>query len=92
MQHFLAPTSTLFQVASQFNCLGVPGPHLVDVADYRQDQTHGPSAALSAFLATLARHYTAPDGQGGRFTQSPKHQVDLLAEALPADLDRVKNG
>jgi hypothetical protein len=38
------------------------------------------------------RHYAAPDGRGGRFTKSPKHQLDLLAEALPADLGRVNNG
>lgn len=88
----MAPASTLFQVASQFNCLEAPSPRLVDVASYRYDSTQGPRAALSAFPATLVRHYAAPDGQGGRFTQSPKHQLDLLAEALPADLGRVKIG
>jgi hypothetical protein len=65
---------------------------LVDVASNRYDPTQGPRAALSAFPATLVRHYAAPDGRGGRFTQSPKHQLDLLAEALPADLGRVKTG
>jgi len=88
----MAPASTLFQVASQFNCLEAPGPRLVDVADYLYDRTQGPRAALSAFPATLVRHYAAPDGRGGRFTQSLTHQIDLLAEALPADLGRVKNG
>jgi len=65
---------------------------LVDVADYQHDPTQGPRAALSAFPATLVRHYAAPDGQGGRFTQSPKHQIDLLTEALPTNLGRVNNG
>jgi hypothetical protein len=88
----MAPASTLFQVASQFNCLEAPSPRLVDVADYLYDPTQGPRAALSAFSATLVRHYAAPDGRGRRFTQSPKHQIDLPAEALPADLGRVKNG
>ena len=88
----MAPASTLFQIASQFNCLEAPSPRLVDVASYRYDSTQGPRAALSAFPATLVRRYAAPDGQGGRFTQSPKHQLDLLAEALPADLGRVKIG
>lgn len=88
----MAPASTLFQVASQFNCLEAPSPRLVDVADYLYDPTQGPRAALSAFPATLVRHYAAPDGRGGRFTQSPEHQIDLLGEVLPSDLGRVDNG
>src|SRR4051812_35909819 len=33
---------TLFQVASQFNCLESPGPFVVPVADYFHDLTQGP--------------------------------------------------
>lgn len=89
----MAPAGTLFQVASQFNCLEAPSPHrLATVAEYLDDPTQGPRAAVSAFPAALVRHYAAPDGHGGRFTQTDDHQINLLAEALPVDLGRVTGG
>jgi hypothetical protein len=84
---------TLFQVASQFNCLESPGPHVVAVRGYFDDPTQGPRASISAFPGTLLRHYQAPDGLSGAFTQqSEGPQVDLLADVLPENLARVKNG
>lgn len=50
---------TVFQVASQFNCLEAPGPRVVPVADYFHDSTQGPRASISAFPGTLLRHYVA---------------------------------
>lgn len=88
----MAASDTLFQVASQFNCLESPGPHLARVADYLSDNTQGPRASISAFPGTLVRHYAAPDGAGGRFTQEPARQVDLLADALPPEVGRVVSG
>ena len=44
-----APPGSLFQVASQFNCLEAPGACVVDVADYLHDPTQGPRASVSAF-------------------------------------------
>ena len=87
-----AASGTLFQVASQFNCLESPGPYLVAVADYVHDSTQGPRASISAFPGTLVRHYAAPDGVGGTFTQSPDRQLDLLADVLPPEVGRVRNG
>jgi hypothetical protein len=87
-----APASTLFQAASQFNCLESPGPYLVDVASYLSDPTQGPRASISAFPGTLVRHYAAPDGEGGRFVQTQERQLDLLARALPAAIGRVESG
>lgn len=73
----------LFQVASQFNCLESPSPYLVPVADYFNDFTQGPRASISAFPATLLRHYAAPAPGGGRFVQGDGgRQVDLLADAF----------
>lgn len=84
---------TLFQVASQFNCLEAPGPHVVPVRGYFDDPTQGPRASISAFPGTLLRHYGAPDGAGGRFTQSTEGaQIDLLREAVPGGLARVNQG
>ncbi|MGC5627400.1 hypothetical protein ACPYO6_04000 [Georgenia sp. Z1344] len=87
-----AAGGTLFQVASQFNCLESPGPSLVPVADYLSDPTQGPRASIGAFPGTLLRHYAAPDGAGGTFEQRAGRQVDLLADALPAHLGAVRSG
>jgi hypothetical protein len=73
---------TLFQVASQFNCLESSGPRVTNVANYFHDFTQGPRASISAFPATLLRHYRAP-GAGGRsfVQQTDGEQIDLLADA-----------
>jgi hypothetical protein len=84
---------SLFQVASQFNCLESPGPYLVPVADYVHDPTQGPRASISAFPATLLRHYAAPGPQGERFIQSSHtRQIDLLADVFAPAPSPVRNG
>lgn len=88
----LAAEGTLFQVASQFNCLEAPSEHgLVPVAEYFQDPTQGPRASISAYPGTLVRHYAAP-GDGGRFVQTRARQLNLLARALPARFGSVEGG
>jgi hypothetical protein len=83
----------LFQVASQFNCLESPGPYLARVADYFNDYTQGPRASVSAFTATLLRHYAAPDAGGGRFVQGTGgRQIDLLADVFRSDSSPVRSG
>lgn len=73
---------TLFQVASQFNCLESPDAYITAVADYFDDYTQGPRASISAFPATLLRHYSAPDERGSYFVQhTDGPQIDLLEEA-----------
>jgi hypothetical protein len=73
---------TLFQVASQFNCLESPGPYVTRVSDYFHDPTQGPRASVSAFPATLLRHYWAPGPHGDRFAQETGGpQIGLLADA-----------
>lgn len=86
-----ADGATLFQVASQFNCLEAPGAHLVPVADYVHDPTQGPRAAVSAFPGTFQRHYRAPDPDGARFVQGAGGALDLLATAL-GDAARTVHG
>jgi hypothetical protein len=71
----MAPPDSLFQVASQFNCLEAPGPWLVRVANYFSDPTQGPRASISAFPGTLLRHYRAP------FVQTNDQQINLLHAA-----------
>lgn len=81
LQSTAAP-GTLFQVASQFNCLESPGPYLADVAGYFGDPTQGPRASISAYPATLLRRYAAPAADGSRFAQRDDRQVELLADAI----------
>jgi hypothetical protein len=83
-------SNTLFQVASQFNCLESPGQHVTAVMNYFSDLTQGPRASISAFPATLLRHYRAPDADGTKFVQHTNgKQVDLLKDACPGI---VRNG
>jgi hypothetical protein len=82
---------TLFQVASQFNCLESPGPYVVPVADYFSDPTQGPRASISAFPATLLRHNSAPHGTGARIVQETDGpQIDLLSDVT--DFSFSRNG
>lgn len=88
-----APPGSLFQVASQFNCLEAPGPAIVPVADYLHDSTQGPRAAISAFPGTLVRHYAAPAGDGDRFVQTTDgRQLELLGAVCDPGIATVRNG
>jgi hypothetical protein len=86
-------TGTLFQVASQFNCLESPGPRITSVESYLRDPTQGPRASISAFPGTLLRHYAAPGPRGDRFVQTNDgQQIELLGDVCHPDLARVRNG
>jgi hypothetical protein len=88
-----APPGTLFQVASQFNCLESPGAYIADVADYVHDPTQGPRASISAWPGTLVRHYAAPAADGSRFVQTGSGpQIDLLAEVCDPGVAAVRSG
>jgi hypothetical protein len=87
-----ASPASLFQVASQFNCLEAPDAMVVPVEAYFRDPTQGPRASISAFPGTLLRHYAAPAADGTRFVQSAQRQLNLLAEALPERVGRVNSG
>src|SRR5262249_24955856 len=87
-----APPGSLFQAASQFNCLESPGPYLTPVVQYFRDNTQGPRASISAFPGTLLRHYAAPGSHGERFVQTEKKQLNLLADAFSPEVARVQSG
>lgn len=80
-----APAGSLFQVASQFNCLEAPDACITPVADYLHDPTQGPRASISAFPGTFVRHYSAPAAGGARFVQSTGGPQINLLEELCAD-------
>lgn len=87
-----ADEATLFQVASQFNCLEAPSARLVKVQNYFHDPTQGPRASISAFPGTLLRHYAAPARDGSRFLQSDSHQLNLLRRLAWDDAATVESG
>src|SRR5579872_2304178 len=86
-----APPGSLFQAASQFNCLESPGPYVTPVVQYFRDHTQGPRASISAFPGTLLRHYAAPGADGRRFVQTDDQQLNLLADAFGLDVARVQS-
>jgi len=87
-----APPGTLFQVASQFNCLEAPGPSIVPVRRYLDDHTQGPRASISAFPGTYWRHHRAPSVDGGFFAQTDTRCINLLADAVPVSVAEVRSG
>jgi hypothetical protein len=88
-----APPGSLFQVASQYNCLESPAPCVTEIAHYPSDSTQGPRASISAFPGTFVRHYAAPRGDGTRFVQeSDREQINLLASFCQPGLATVCNG
>lgn len=87
-----APAGTLFQVASQLDCLEAIGPQIAPIASYFQDSTQGPRAAISAFPGTFLRHYAAPDGHGGRFVQRDERCLNLLADVFDETVASVRSG
>jgi hypothetical protein len=84
---------TLFQVASQFNCLESTGPWVSPVERYLSDPTQGPRASISALPGTLLRHYAAPGVNGERFVQtSDASQIELLGDVCDPGVATVRNG
>lgn len=87
------PDESLYQVASQLNCLEAMGPHIAAVASYFGDPTQGPRAAVSAFPATLSRHYRAPAPDGSRFVQTTNgRQIELLSAVCRPGVAQVESG
>lgn len=88
-----AGEGTLFQVASQFNCLESSKPAVTPVKKYFKDPTQGPRASISTFPGTLLRHYAAPGDDGSRFVQtSDGPQLNLLDAVCTQGVARVNNG
>lgn len=82
----------LFQAASQFNLLEMPGPDDTPergVTAYRSDPTQGPACAIAAGAATIYRNYLAP--VDGGFGQTRTRQIDCLRE-LGAALGNHEDG
>ena len=80
----------LFQVASQFNMLEMPGPSVTPeagVTDYQHDHTQGPACALAAGAATIYRNYFVPCN--GDVGQTQDRQLDGLANLGAALAERT---
>ncbi|MCP4073647.1 MAG: hypothetical protein GY742_18230 [Hyphomicrobiales bacterium] len=81
---------SVFQVASQFNCLEMISPNVTPedgVTRYQHDRTQGPACAISAGAATIYRNYFVPLGEG--YGQTSDRQINTLkpfADALAKNL------
>jgi protein-tyrosine phosphatase len=87
-----ASPGTLFQVASQFNCLEATGPFVARVRDYVGDSTQGPRASVSALAGTFLRHYAAPAPDGGRFVQTDRRCINLLEDVFGPSVAELRCG
>jgi hypothetical protein len=87
-----APPGTLFQVASQFNCLEAPGNRITRVQEYPGDLTQGPRASVSAFPGTFLRHYRAPGPGGEYFVQDNDRCINLLQDLFDPESVTVRSG
>ena len=89
---------SLFQVASQFNCLEMLQPNFCPedgVAIYEYDRTQGPICAVCAGAGTIYRNYFVPIGDSRG--QSSSQQIDCLQDIGNAldnqgQLWEMKNG
>lgn len=88
---------SVFQVASQMNCLEMPAPNVTPeegITNYLYDRTQGPSCALMAPAATVYRNYLVNGtGQGGYGMQL--NMLDDVEKELDNETSRywyMKNG
>ena len=94
---------SIFQVASQFNCLEMVSPDVTPeqgITRYEWDRTQGPACSIAAGAATIYRNYFIPiDKDFGQTAERQINNLDSLTERLaedmncnPSDLWIVKNG
>jgi len=90
---------SVFQVASQFNCLEFPDPYTVPengVSQYEYDGTQGPTSALICLPATVYRHFYVPlklkIGQTTNNQINNLNAVELLLNNATEKYFTVKNG
>ena len=82
---------SLFQVASQFNCLEMINPSITPehgVTRYANDLTQGPACSISAGAATIYRNYLIP--RNGILGQTKTSQIDcsqVLRRRLASDME-----
>ncbi len=94
---------SIFQVASQFNCLEMVSPDVTPdqgITRYEWDRTQGPACSIAAGAATIYRNYFIPINKD--FGQTAKRQInnlDSLTEKLAEDMNcdtsdlwSIKNG
>lgn len=87
---------SVFQVASQFNCLEMVGPKVRPedgISRYAVDDTQGPKCALMCPSATIFRNYFVNGhGQAGRGQLNLLHDVELTVDNKTHEYWKVTNG
>ena len=85
---------SVFQAASQFNCLEMVGPGVRPedgITRYKFDRTQGPACALACPAGTLYRNYFVNKGRG---QAAPGNQINTLdtVEKILGDTNHSKKG
>ena len=94
---------SIFQVASQFNCLEMVSPDVTPeqgIKRYEWDRTQGPACSIAAVAATIYRNYFIPmDKDFGQTATRQINNLDSLTEKLAGDMNcntsdlwSIKNG
>ena len=88
---------SVFQAASQFNCLEFPSPDNTPeegITQYMYDRTQGPACAIACPAGTAYRNYLVemPDGQVGQTKANQIDTMDGVTKALGGDFYTVRNG
>ena len=82
---------SIFQVASQFNCLEMVSPDVTPdqgITRYEWDQTQGPACSIAAGAATIYRNYFLPiDKDFGQTATRQINNLDYLTEKLAKDMN-----
>ena len=82
---------SIFQVASQFNCLEMVSPDVTPeqgITRYEWDRTQGPACSIAAGAATIYRNYFIPiDKDFGQTTTRQINNLDSLTEKLAEDMN-----
>ena len=82
---------SIFQVASQFNCLEMVSPDVTPdqgITRYEWDRTQGPACSIAAGAATIYRNYFIPiDKDFGQKAERQINNLDSLTEKLAKDMN-----
>lgn len=88
--------NSLFQVASQFNCLEFPTAHTVPedgLEQYVHDHTQGPTASLACFPGTIYRNYYVYGTGQSRYNQiNNLCHIETKLHNIKHKFFHVKNG
>ena len=76
------PPRSLFQAASQFNCLESPGPYVTPVVEYFRDRTQGPGALILSISRDVVMPLCGSEERRQTICPDGRRSLDLLTDVL----------